>query len=66
MSKELIRLSNCTMKFEDEVVLDNLNLYINDQEFLTLLGPVGAARQPHLESSVVFKRPRREMSFSTA
>ena len=29
MSKELIRLANCTMAFDGEVVLDNINLYIN-------------------------------------
>ena len=44
MSKELIRLSDCTMSFDGEVVLDHLNLYINDQEFLTLLGRL---RQDH-------------------
>ena len=37
MSKELIRLVNCSMAFDDELVLDNINLYINDSEFLTLL-----------------------------
>ena len=31
MSKELIRLAICTMAFDDEVVLDNINLYINDK-----------------------------------
>ena len=25
MSKELIRLADCTMAFDDEVVLDNIN-----------------------------------------
>ena len=44
MSKELIRLSNCTMAFDGDVVLDNINLYINDQEFLTLLGPSGCGK----------------------
>ncbi len=39
MSKELIRLSDCVVKFDDEIILDHLNLYINDKEFLTLLGP---------------------------
>ena len=38
MSKELIRLSNCSMAFDDEIVLKNLNLYINDKEFLTQIG----------------------------
>lgn len=39
MSKELIRLRDLCMAFDDELVLDHINLYINDSEFLTLLGP---------------------------
>ena len=57
MSKELIRLSNCTMKFEDEVALDNLNLYINDQEFLTLLGPSGCGKTTTLRIIGGFQTP---------
>ena len=57
MSKELIRLSNCTMKFEDEVVLENLNLYINDQEFLTLLGPSGCGKTTTLRIIGGFQTP---------
>ena len=38
MSKELIRLTNLTMTFEDgETILDNINLYINNKEFLEKL-----------------------------
>ncbi len=44
MSKELIRLSDCVMAYDDSVVLDHINLYINDQEFLTLLGPSGCGK----------------------
>ncbi len=45
MSKELIRLTDLTMTFEDgETVLKGINLYINDQEFLTLLGPSGCGK----------------------
>ena len=45
MGKELIRLRNLVMEFEDgERVLDGLNLYINDREFLTLLGPSGCGK----------------------
>ena len=44
MSKELIRLKDCVMAYEDGVVLDRINLYINDQEFLTLLGPSGCGK----------------------
>ncbi len=42
--KELIRLSDCVVKFDDEIILDHLNLYINDKEFLTLLGPSGCGK----------------------
>ena len=41
MSKELIRLHDICMAFDDELVLDHLNLTINDKQFLTLLGPCG-------------------------
>jgi spermidine/putrescine transport system ATP-binding protein len=44
MSKELIRLSDCVMTYDDDVVLDHINLYINDKEFLTLLGPSGCGK----------------------
>lgn len=44
MSKELIRLSDCFMRFDDDVILDHINLYINDKEFLTLLGPSGCGK----------------------
>ena len=35
MSKELIRLVDCSMAFDGELVLDHMNLYFNDSEFLT-------------------------------
>ena len=44
MSKELIRLKGCTMAFDGEVVLDDIDLRINDKEFLTLLGPSGCGK----------------------
>jgi spermidine/putrescine transport system ATP-binding protein len=44
MSKELIRLADCTMAFDGEVVLNSINLVINDKEFLTLLGPSGCGK----------------------
>ncbi len=44
MSKELIRLKDCVMCFDDDIVLDHINLYINDKEFLTLLGPSGCGK----------------------
>ena len=57
MSKELIRLADCVMKFDDEVILDHLNLYINDREFLTLLGPSGCGKTTTLRIIGGFQRP---------
>ena len=57
MSKELIRLSNCCMAFDDELVLKNLNLYINDKEFLTLLGPSGCGKTTTLRIIGGFTTP---------
>ncbi|MDD6189481.1 MAG: ABC transporter ATP-binding protein [Clostridiales bacterium] len=44
MSKELIRLKNVSVAFDDTVVLEDLNIYFNDKEFLTLLGPSGCGK----------------------
>ena len=57
MSKELIRLSGCSMAFDDTVVLDNINLYIRDQEFLTLLGPSGCGKTTTLRIIGGFQTP---------
>jgi len=57
MSKELIRLTDCVMQFDDDIVLDHLNLYINDQEFLTLLGPSGCGKTTTLRIIGGFQKP---------
>ena len=57
MSKELIRLMGCSMAFDDELVLDNINLYINDSEFLTLLGPSGCGKTTTLRIIGGFTTP---------
>ena len=57
MAKELIRLTDCVMKFDDDIVLDHLNLYINDQEFLTLLGPSGCGKTTTLRMIGGFQQP---------
>ncbi len=44
MSKELIRLSKCVVQFDDDIILDHLDLTIRDKEFLTLLGPSGCGK----------------------
>ena len=46
MNKEnkIIELKNVSKSFDGQVVLDNINLYICDNEFLTLLGPSGCGK----------------------
>ena len=57
MSKELIRLRDLCMAFDDEPVLDHINLYINDKEFLTLLGPSGCGKTTTLRIIGGFATP---------
>lgn len=42
--KKVIELRGVTKQFDGETVLDSIDLDIYDNEFLTLLGPSGAAR----------------------
>ena len=57
MSKELIRLHDVCMAYDDELVLDHINLYINDSEFLTLLGPSGCGKTTTLRIIGGFTTP---------
>ncbi|MBR3555494.1 MAG: ABC transporter ATP-binding protein [Oscillospiraceae bacterium] len=57
MSKELIRLADISMAYDGEVVLNNINLYINDSEFLTLLGPSGCGKTTTLQIIGGFVKP---------
>ena len=57
MSKELICLRDLCMAFDDEPVLDHINLYINDKEFLTLLGPSGCGKTTTLRIIGGFATP---------
>ena len=40
----IIRLQNISKKFEDDVILDSINLSIKDKEFMTFLGPSGCGK----------------------
>ncbi len=42
--KKIIELKNITKAFDGQVVLDDINLDIYDNEFLTLLGPSGCGK----------------------
>lgn len=41
---EIIRLENISKYYMDTLILNNINLYINKNEFLTLLGPSGCGK----------------------
>jgi len=57
MEKGLIRLSDCRVAFDGDVVLDNINLYVKDKEFLTLLGPSGCGKTTTLRIVGGFLKP---------
>ncbi len=42
--KHLIEFKNVSKSFSGNMVLDNVNLYINKKEFLTILGPSGCGK----------------------
>ena len=42
--KNIVELQNVCVSFNDEKVLDGLNLSIKDKEFITLLGPSGCGK----------------------
>lgn len=57
MSKHLIDLVNITKTYDDTAVLKNVNLYIRDGEFLTLLGPSGCGKTTMLRLIAGFTMP---------
>ena len=57
MSNKLIDLVGITKSFDGELVLDDLNLYIRENEFLTLLGPSGCGKTTTLRILGGFENP---------
>ena len=54
---KLINLVNITKSYGENVVLDELNLYIRENEFLTLLGPSGCGKTTTLRIIAGFENP---------
>ncbi len=54
---KLINLVNITKSYGDNIVLDELNLYIRENEFLTLLGPSGCGKTTTLRIIGGFENP---------
>src|SRR5690554_1641169 len=56
-SNIMIDLKNITKRFGSNTVLDNMNLYIRENEFLTLLGPSGCGKTTTLRIIAGFETP---------
>lgn len=56
-NKAIIELHDITKKFEGELVLDDINLSIKENEFLTLLGPSGCGKTTTLRIIGGFETP---------
>ncbi|MCR4892268.1 MAG: ABC transporter ATP-binding protein [Lachnospiraceae bacterium] len=57
MSEKLIDLKDITKKFDNTVVLDDFNLYVRENEFVTLLGPSGCGKTTTLRIIAGFETP---------
>ena len=57
MNSKLIELKNITKAFDGETVLDDISLYICDNEFITLLGPSGCGKTTTLRIIGGFEQP---------
>ncbi len=57
MSTKLINLQHITKAYGNNIVLDDMNLYIRENEFLTLLGPSGCGKTTTLRIIGGFENP---------
>ena len=49
MEKNIIELKAISKKYNNNIILDNFNLSIKENEFLTLLGPSGCGKTTTLK-----------------
>jgi len=57
MNKKLIELRGVTKSYDDTAVVNNVSLYINENEFVTLLGPSGCGKTTTLRMIGGFEKP---------
>ncbi len=60
---DIIRLEDISISFDDEIILNNLNLTIKDKEFVTLLGPSGCGKTTTLRIIGGFAAPDKGSVF---
>ena len=56
-NNKLIDLQHITKSYDGEMILDDLSLYIRENEFLTLLGPSGCGKTTTLRIIGGFEKP---------
>jgi spermidine/putrescine transport system ATP-binding protein len=66
MKNALVNLVNISKSFDNQMVLDDLNLYIRENEFLTLLGPSGCGKTTTLRILGGFETPDKGQVISKA
>lgn len=57
MSKQLINFIDISKKYDNQLILDEFNLYIRENEFITLLGPSGCGKTTTLRILGGFEMP---------
>ncbi len=57
MKKIIVDLKNISKSYDGETVLDNISLYIRENEFMTLLGPSGCGKTTTLRIIAGFETP---------
>ena len=57
MKKALVNLEHISKSYDGQLILDDLNLYIRENEFLTLLGPSGCGKTTTLRILGGFETP---------
>ncbi len=57
MSNNIIELKNISVAFDGQQIIENMNLYIRDKEFITFLGPSGCGKTTTLRMIAGFLEP---------
>ena len=57
MSKKLIELKHINKSYDGNLIVDNMNLYVKDNEFITFVGPSGCGKTTTLRMIGGFETP---------
>ena len=57
VKNKLIELKNIVKSYDGEIAVDHMNLYIRENEFITLVGPSGCGKTTTLRMIGGFEKP---------